>query len=314
MKRVESLKERIAEWKSRRNAILLVHNYQLPEVQDVADYVGDSLELSRKAAASRAEVIVFCGVHFMAETASILCPDGTVLLPDPRSDCPMARMITAPRLRELKRRHPGAVVVCYVNSTADVKAESDLCCTSANAQEVVESIPPDREIIFVPDKYLGAYTAARTGRELVLWEGYCPTHACITPQDIERARAEHPGAAVMVHPECLPEVCALADVVASTSGMCRFARESHACEFVVGTEVGLLHRLRKENPDKLFWPASEAAVCANMKRNTLEKVLWALESMEHEVRVEPQVRERAMSAIEAMVSAGASAGGRHPGA
>lgn len=313
MSAVESMVKRIEELKARRRAVILAHNYQLPEVQDIADFLGDSLGLSRKAAQADAQVIVFCGVHFMAETASILCPDKTVLMPDPRSDCPMARMITAGELRALKLRHPGGVVVCYVNSTAEVKAESDLCCTSANAVEVVGAIEPGKPVIFVPDKYLGAYAAARAGRELILWEGYCPIHACILPEDVERARAEHPGAVVMVHPECLPEVSARADVVESTSGMCRFARQTDARQIVVGTEVGLLYRLRKENPEKVFYPLSEAAICPNMKRNTLEKVLWSLEEMRHEVRVPEEVRGRARRAIEAMVAAGQSVA-RSPGA
>jgi len=298
--------ERIRELKARRNAVILVHNYQRPELQDIADFLGDSLGLSRRAAETDADVIVFCGVHFMAETASILCPDKAVLMPDPASDCPMARMITAGELRALKQGYPDAAVVCYVNSTAEVKAESDLCCTSANAAEVLSSIEPDRPVIFVPDKYLGAHAAAQTGRDLILWEGYCPVHACITPQDIDRARAEHPHAAVIVHPECLPEVSAKADAVESTSGMCRYAREADARELVVGTEVGLLYRLRKENPQKAFYPASRAAVCPNMKRNTLEKVLWSLEDLRHEIRVPDDVRTAARRAIEAMVATGAS--------
>mgnify|MGYP001101788105 CR=1 FL=1 len=304
MSTAQSIAERVRELKARRNAVILVHNYQLPEVQDIADFLGDSLGLSRSAAKADGDVIVFCGVHFMAETASILCPQKTVLMPDLRSDCPMARMITAEELRALKRRHPQAVVVCYVNSTAEVKAESDLCCTSANAVEIVGAIEPGRPVIFVPDKYLGAYASAQAGRELILWEGYCPTHACILPEDVERARAEHPEAVVMVHPECLPEVCALADAVESTSGMCRFARQTHARQIAVGTEVGLLYRLRRENPQKDFYPLCEAAVCPNMKRNTLEKVLWSLEEMQHEIRVPEPVRALARHAIEAMVSTG----------
>ena len=307
-----SIVREIAEWKDRRNAVLLVHNYQRPELQDEADFLGDSLGLSRQAAESDADVIVFCGVHFMAETASVLCPDRTVLIPDPESGCPMANMIDAAQLRAMKQKHPDAVVVCYVNSTAEVKAQSNLCCTSANATDVVNSVEAGREIIFVPDKYLGAWTAAQTGRDLILWEGYCPTHACITPEDVERARREHPDAAVVVHPECEPEVSAmadpevarLADAVESTSGMCRFAAESDAAEFLVGTEIGMLYRLQKDNPGKEFYPVSASAVCSNMKRNTLEKVLWSLQDMQHEVTVPPQVAERARGAIEAMVRIG----------
>ena len=295
---------RIEELKKRRNAMILAHNYQLPEVQDIADVCGDSLGLSRQAAAAQAEVIVFCGVYFMAETASILCPDKLVLIPDPNSGCPMADMITADQLRKLKARHPDAVTVCYVNSTAAVKAESDLCCTSANATEIVQAIEPGRPVIFVPDKYLGSYAARQTGRRLILWEGYCPTHAAITQEHVEAARAEHPDAAVMVHPECLPAVCEGAAAVLSTSGMVRFAHETDAPEVIVGTEIGLLHRLKKESPDKEFIPASPAASCSNMKLTTLDKILWSLEDMRHEVRVDEQTRARAIGALDAMVAAG----------
>jgi len=305
MREAKTIRERIEELKGQRNALILAHNYQLPEVQDAADFCGDSLDLSRKAASARAEVIVFCGVHFMAETASILCPDKLVLMPDPNSGCPMADMITAQQLARLKGEHPDAAVVCYVNSPAEVKAESDLCCTSANSCEIVESIEPGRPVIFVPDKYLGDYTARRTGRELILWEGYCPTHVAITPEHVEAARAKHPEAVLIAHPECLPEVAGMADAVLSTSGMVRFARETGAREVIVATEIGLLHRLRKENPDKEFIPAYAGASCPNMKLTTLEKILWSLEELRHEVQVAPEVRERARGAIDAMVAAGA---------
>ncbi|MFP4176404.1 MAG: quinolinate synthase NadA [Candidatus Brocadiia bacterium] len=299
-----TIEDRIEELKERRNAVLLVHNYQRPELQEMADYLGDSLGLSREAAHSDAEVIVFCGVHFMAETASILCPDKTVLIPDPKSGCPMADMVTAEELRELKREHPDAVVVCYVNSTAEVKAESDLCCTSANATQIVESIDPDRPVIFVPDKYLGRWTALKTGRDLILWEGYCSTHASITPTDVERAREKHPDAEVVVHPECLTEVSRMADAVESTSGMCRFAARTQAEEIIVGTEIGLIERLRRENPDKTFYPVTSAAVCPNMKLHTPEKVLWSLEEMETRVSVSDDIAQRARGAIDAMVEIG----------
>ena len=300
----DTLRGKIQDLKARRNAVILAHNYQVPEVQEIADFRGDSLELSRKAAATDAEVIVFCGVQFMAETASILSPDKMVLMPEPEAGCPMADMIDAGQLRQMRTVHPGAAVVCYVNSSAEVKAESDMCCTSANACEIVSSIEPDRPIIFVPDKYLGAYAATRTGRDLILWQGYCPIHVVITPERVETAKAEHPGALLIVHPECVPPVTRMADAVLSTSGMCRFARESDAREFIVGTEVGLLYRLRKENPEKSFVPASEAAACPNMKRNTLEKVLWSLEDLKHEVRVSEDIRSRACRALDAMVAPG----------
>ncbi len=300
---IQRLKDDIALWKERRNAVILGHNYQIPVVQDISDFTGDSLGLSRRAAETDADVIVFCGVHFMAETAAILSPKKTVLIPDRQAGCPMADMITAGQLRELKAEYPDAVVVCYVNSSAQVKAESDLCCTSANAAEVVGTIPASRQIIFVPDKYLGAWTARQTGREMILWDGYCPTHACITAEDVRRARREHPDALVMVHPECPIDVCTMADVVDSTSGMCRVARETDAEQIVVGTEKGLIHRLKTENPDKEFFHISPAAICPNMKLNSLEKVLWSLQEMQHEVTVPAEVARRASRSLQSMVDA-----------
>jgi quinolinate synthase len=290
----------IAKLKKERKALILVHNYQLPEVQDIADLTGDSLGLSRAAANTDSEVIVFCGVHFMAETASILCPDKKVLIPDPESGCPMADMINAAELKELKEKHKDAVVVTYVNSSAEVKAESDYCCTSANSVKVVEKIV-NKKIIFVPDKYLGAYTAEKTGRDLILWHGYCPTHVKILPEDIQRKKKEHPGCLVMVHPECTREVCKLADEVASTEGFLRFSKNSGSNGFIVGTEIGMIHRLKKEVPSKNFYPASDIADCPNMKKNTLEKVLWALEEMKHQVEVSPKIRLKAKKAIDRMI-------------
>jgi quinolinate synthase len=298
------VREQIALLKRRLNAVILAHNYQLGSVQDLADYVGDSLGLSRQAAQARAEVIVFCGVRFMAETASILNPDRLVLLPDPQADCPTAQMTDAGKLGQLKARHPDAAVVCYVNSTAEVKALSDICCTSSNAIEVVQSIRPGRPIIFVPDRHLGSYVAQPTGRDLILDNGFCPTHVRILAEHIAAAKRAHPDAEVMVHPECREDVIRMADVVTSTAGMLRHARESQARVVVVGTEVGLLHRLRKENPDKEFVPATPAAVCPNMKRITPEKVLWALEELKHEVRVPEAVRGPAKAALDRMLSVG----------
>jgi quinolinate synthase len=295
------LREQIINLKKRRNAIILVHNYQLGEVQDMADFIGDSLELSQKAAGTEADVIVFCGVHFMAETASILCPDKKVLLPDMHAGCPMANMITVPRLREKKKEHPGATVVCYVNTTAAVKAESDVCCTSANAAGIVEKLPANEEIIFIPDQYLGGYVTAQTGRKMILWPGYCPTHIRIRPQDISRQRVEHPQAKVLAHPECRPEVTALADEVLSTGGMIRFSRETEAEEIIVGTEIGIIYRLRKENPGKKFFPASEQAVCPRMKLITLESILWSLEKMAPEIKVPEKTRLRAKAAVDKML-------------
>ncbi|MCM8795850.1 MAG: quinolinate synthase NadA [Candidatus Omnitrophica bacterium] len=296
----KDLREKIKQLKKRRKAIILAHNYQLPEVQDVADYRGDSLELSRIAANTDAKVIVFCGVHFMAETASILCPDKLVIMPDIHSGCPMANMLTAEDLRKLKQRYPQAIVVGYVNTSAEVKAELDICCTSTNAVAVVNALKDKKEIIFVPDKYLADYVSKKTQRKLICWNGFCPTHVKILPEDIKREKKFHPFAKVMVHPECLPSVVALADNVSSTSQMCKFAGESEAKEFIVGTEIGLIYRLKKDNPKKEFYPASEAAVCPNMKRITQEKILFALEELKEEVRVPDNIRRRAKKAIERM--------------
>ncbi len=299
------LKEEILDLKKKRNAIILSHNYQLGEVQDMADFVGDSLELSQNAAKTDADVIIFCGVHFMAETASILCPDKVVLLPDMHAGCPMADMITAERLRAKKKEYPEAVVVCYINTTADVKAESDICCTSANAVKVIESLDA-REILFVPDQYLGSYVASKTGRNMILWPGFCVTHTRILPQDILKQKAEHPQAKVIVHPECRREVAALADEVLSTGGIMRFARETDAKEVIVGTEIGILHRLRKENPGKRFFPASEQAICPRMKLITLESVLWSLQEMTPEVKVPDELRLKVKVTVDRMLEIGRS--------
>ncbi|MBA7626226.1 Quinolinate synthase A [subsurface metagenome] len=295
------LAEKILKLKQDRNAVILVHNYQLGEVQDIADFVGDSLELSQNAAKTTAEVIVFCGVHFMAETASILCPEKTVLLPDAHAGCPMADMITAEQLRQRKEELPGATVVCYVNSTAEVKAESDICCTSANAVKVVQSLD-NNEVLFIPDQYLGHYASTKTDKKIVLWPGYCPTHVRIQPQDIIRLKQEYPRAKVIVHPECRPEVIALADETLSTGGMIRYARREDVNEMIVGTEIGIIHRLKKEHPDKKFIPVSEQAICPNMKLITLEKVLWSLEEMSPEVRVPEAIRIKAKAAVDKMLA------------
>ncbi len=300
----QALIDKILSLKKRKNAIFLVHNYQLGEVQDIADFVGDSLELSQKASKTDAGVIVFCGVHFMAETASIICPDKTVLLPDLHAGCPMANMITAEALREKKKEYPRATVVCYINSSAEVKAESDVCCTSANAVRIVEKLKDAEQIMFVPDQYLGSYVATQTGRKMILWPGYCPTHIRIQPSDIIRLRTEYPQAKVIVHPECRPEVTALADAVLSTGGIIRFAHETEAKEVIVGTEIGILHRLRKENPGKKFIPASEQAVCPRMKLITLERVLWSLQEMTYEIKVPEEIRLKAKAAVDKMLEMG----------
>lgn len=293
--------ERINQLRKEKNAIIIAHNYQRGEVQDIADFTGDSLELSRKAAKIDADVIVFCGVHFMAETASILSPDKIVLLPDEKSGCPMADMINAAALRKIKSEHANAKVVCYVNSSAEVKAGSDICCTSANATKIVASFPSEQEIIFIPDQYLGHYAASQSGHAVIPWNGYCPIHANITPVDIEELRTKHPDAKVVVHPECRPEVIALADKVASTSGILEFCRSKDVQEVIVGTEMGIIHRLEKENADKKFVPISQKAVCPDMKRITLEKILQSLENMAPEVKVPEDIRIRAKGAVDRML-------------
>jgi len=297
--RVE-LREKILQLKRQRKAVILAHNYQLGEVQDIADFVGDSLELSQNAAKTDAEVIVFCGVHFMAETASILCPDKMVLLPDINAGCPLSDMVTAQSLRERKRELSEAGVVCYINSSAEVKAESDVCCTSANGVKVVESLD-NNQILFVPDQYLGLYISTKTNKKMHLWPGLCPVHVRIQPQDITRLKQDYPQAKVVIHPECKPEVIALADEVLSTSGMRRFARRTEAKQIIVGTEIGILHRLKKENPGKRFIPASEPAVCPTMKLITQESILWALEETAYEVKVPEEIRLRAKAAVDRML-------------
>jgi len=298
---MQELANEIIRLKKERNAIILAHVYQRPEVQEVADYVGDSLGLSQQAAKTNASVIVFCGVHFMAESASILSPDKIVVLPDEHAGCPMADMVNAVELVRKKQEIPGAIVVCYVNTSAEVKAESDIACTSANAVKVVESLPRDRPILFIPDKNLGQYVMSKTGREMIMWEGYCHTHDRLTPEDILKAKAGHPEALILVHPECRPEVVTLADSVASTTGMIRFARESDAREFIVGTEMGILHPLRKQCPDKQFYMASEQLVCPNMKKTTLDKVHRALVNLESKVAVPKEIRERANRCLKRML-------------
>ncbi|MBI4834931.1 MAG: quinolinate synthase NadA [Planctomycetes bacterium] len=296
--------QKINKLRKERKAVIVAHNYQKSEVQDIADYVGDSLELAQISSRTDAKVIVFCGVHFMAETASIITPDKTVLIPDENAGCPMANMITARQLKELKAQHPNAVVVTYINSSAAVKAESDYCCTSSNAVKVVKAIPKEKPIIFIPDQSLGSYTAAQAGRRLILWNGYCPTHHRITAKDIKEQKEKHPDAKVVVHPECLQEVIDIADKVASTSGILKYCKETDAKEFIIGTEIGIIHRLKKENPNKIFMAASNLADCPNMKLNTLEKILWSLEDMVYRVTVEPETAKKAMDSIRRMLEIG----------
>jgi len=295
--------EKTLNLKQKRNAVILVHNYQPGEIQDIADFLGDSLELSQKAAKTDADVILFCGVHFMAETAAILSPRKTVLLPNIKAGCPMADMITVEQLLKKKQEHPAAAVVCYVNSPAEVKAESDICCTSANAVEVVKSLD-DEEILFVPDQHLGHYVSTQTSKKVILWPGYCPAHVKFRPQHITERRSEHPQAKVVVHPECRVDVIALADEVLSTGGMCRYAGRSDVREMIVGTEIGMIHGLKKENPGKKFIPLLDDAICPDMKLITLGKMLWSLEEMAPEVKVPEEIRIRAKVAVDRMLDVG----------
>ena len=297
----EKLVKKIQQLKDRRKAVILAHNYQAGEIQDLADFTGDSLGLSIKASQTDAATIVFCGVLFMAETAAILSPEKTVLLPEKTAGCPMADMITAEQLRQLKQEHPDALVVCYVNSSAEVKAESDYCCTSANAVEVVNSLPENMQIIFVPDQHLGQFVADRTGRNLILWPGYCTTHVVITADDIKAARAKYPDAIVMAHPECSEPVKALSDELLSTSQMLKLATQGTAKQYIIATETGIIHSLKKQNPDAEFIPAVNRAICPNMKKITLDKVVASLEEMQYEITVPEAISTRAKKALDRMV-------------
>ncbi len=306
---IATLHEEVRALARERNAVILAHNYQVPEVQDVADYVGDSLGLSRQAAATSADLIVFCGVHFMAETAAILAPEKTVLIPDLDAGCSLAASITADQLRAWKAEHPGALVVSYVNTTAEVKAESDYCCTSGNAKAVIEAIPADREILFLPDMYLGLWLERETGRSLTIWMGECHVHAGIRPADIERWQADAPDADLLVHPECgcASQAMAFANErtkILSTEGMVRFAKESPKEHFLIATETGILHRLEKEAPGKRFEPVREDAVCRFMKMITLDKVRDALRERRYVVTVDVEIAARARGAIDRMVALG----------
>ncbi len=296
----KELEERILERKRELNAVILGHNYQRVEIQGVSDFLGDSLALSQEAAATEADVIVFCGVHFMAETAKVLSPEKRVLMPDARAGCPMADFVTAEALRRLKDEHPGAAVVAYVNSTAAVKAEADICCTSSNAVQVVESIPRERTILFVPDRNLARYAAEQTGRDnIVAWDGYCYVHDDLVLEELDRAKAAHPEALVVIHPEARKDLLERADVVTSTGGMVRLAGEKDA--LILGTERGLVDQLRVRHPGKTFIPLSGAAVCGNMKLNTLAKLAWSLDHEEHEVHLDPAVIEGAQRSLRRML-------------
>jgi quinolinate synthase len=299
---IMKIADKIKKLKQEKNAVILAHNYQLPEIQDIADFVGDSLGLSVAAARTNADIIVFCGVHFMAETAKILSPRKKVLLPDKNAGCPMADMIDAEGLKALQASHPDAVTLCYVNTSAAVKAQCDYCCTSSNALKMVQHILlTHKEIIFIPDKYLAQYVSAQIRQDFITWEGYCPTHARILPENIIQAKRLHPQAKVLVHPECKPDLTGLADLVASTEKMCGYVQNTPETEFIIGTEIGIIHRLKKENPGKNFYPATDKAVCPNMKRINLEKVLWSLEDLSYEITVPPNIMDKARLPIERML-------------
>ncbi|MCF7854343.1 MAG: quinolinate synthase NadA [Candidatus Pacebacteria bacterium] len=296
-----TIHDTIKELKKQRNAVILSHTYQPAEVQDVADFVGDSYGLSKTAAGVDADMIVFCGVRFMAETAAVLNPDRKVVMPDKKAGCPMADMLTADQLRELKKDHPGAPVVCYVNSSAEVKAESTVCCTSSNAVKIVASLGDAEDIIFVPDRYLGRFVERNLHRELILWDGYCPTHALISADSVKRMREQHPDAEVMVHPECTPEVQDQADHVLSTGQMCDLVKTTACRTFIVGTEKGIIHTLRKLAPHIEFVLLSPSLICPNMKRTTLAKIARALETGETQVNIPPPIADKARTAINAML-------------
>jgi len=298
------LKESVLRLKQERHAVILAHNYQEGDIQDVADVVGDSLNLARQAKGVDADLIVFCGVHFMAETAAMLNPTKTVVMPDVAAGCALADMVVPQQIRQWRASHPDGVVVCYINTSAAVKAESDYCCTSTNAINVIESIPADKEVLFVPDYYLGTYVKARTGRKIHLWKGYCPAHAVILPQRIDELREQHPEAEFLMHPECgcLTKQIDLADQILSTEGMVKYVRSSPAKTFIIATETGILHRMRQQNPEKTFIPASEQAACHYMQRNTLEKVLRSLITLQYQITVDPAIAQRALVPIERMLA------------
>lgn len=298
------LMEAIERLKLERKALILSHVYQIPEVQEIADHVGDSLELSRWAAKTDAEVIVFCGVHFMAESAAILSPDKIVLLPAAEAGCPMADMVTAGALKARKEEIPGVIVVAYVNTTAEVKAQSDIACTSANAARIIKSLPEDRTILFLPDRNLGMNVAAQTGREMLYWDGFCCIHDELSVGEVNDVKERYPRALLLVHPECRPEVVALADYVSSTTGMLRYARESTHDEFIIATEIGIMHQFRKQCPGKKFYEASPDMVCRSMKATSLEKVQQALLTLEPRVTVPSAIRGQALKCLERMLAVG----------
>ena len=293
----------VRELKRTRDAVILAHNYQDGAIQEVADFTGDSLKLAQEAQKVDAPVILFCGVHFMADSAAMLCPDKKVLVPDLQAGCTLADMVVPQQVRQWKEKHPNGVAVCYINTSAAVKAECDYCCTSANGVQIIESLPEEKEILFVPDYYLGTYLKMKTGRDIHVWKGYCPAHAVIDSGKIDHLRDAYPDAEFIMHPECgcLTKQMDLADKILSTDGMVKYVKESKAPAFIVATENGILYRMRKDNPEKAFIPASEHAACHHMQRNTLEKVYRSLVTMQHEVTVEPDIARRALLPIERML-------------
>lgn len=298
--RNRELQEKILRLKKERNAIILAHYYQRPEIQEIADFLGDSLGLAQKAKETAADVILFCGVHFMGESAKILNMEKTVIIPDERAGCPMADMVNVDGLRKLKAQHPKAKVVAYINTTAEIKAETDICCTSSNAVKVIQSVDAE-EIIWIPDKNLGQYVQQFTDKKMIIWEGYCNTHDLLTVPDVEKLKSQYPGALFVAHPECRPEVWKMADFVGSTTGILTFCRESEHKQFIVATEEGVRYMLEKESPDKEFIFASKYLVCPNMKVNNLKKLATALETMQPEIYLPEEMADRARASLERML-------------
>ena len=297
----KNLVKEILAWKKKREAVILAHVYQPGEIQDIADFTGDSLFLSQQAAKTQAKVIVFCGVQFMAETASILSPEKIVLLPEIKAGCPLADMAPAEKVKSKIKELPEAVVVSYVNSSAVVKSLSDYCCTSANAVQIAQSIPAEKEILFLPDMNLADFTARKARRNIIPWQGYCPVHNILTKEDVIKVKKLHPQALLLVHPECRPEVCNLADYIGSTRGIIEFAHNNPAKEYIIGTELGIFHPLKKNNPDKEFFAASEKMICKDMKLITLEKVLYSLQNLEPRITVPEDIRIKSLKALNRMI-------------
>ena len=300
----KNLVKEILAWKKKREAVILTHVYQPGEIQDIADFTGDSLFLSQQAAKTKAKVIVFCGVQFMAETASILSPEKIVLLPEIKAGCPLADMAPIEKVKKKLKELPKVVTISYVNSYAATKALSDYCCTSANAVQVAQAIPAERDILFIPDKNLADFTAKRSKRKIIPWQGYCQVHNILTKEDVIKVKKLHPKALLLVHPECRPEVCNLADYIGSTRGIIEFASNNPAKEYIIGTELGIFHPLKKNNPDKQFFPASKKMICKDMKLITLEKVLYSLKNLEPRIIVPEDIREKSLKALNRMIEIG----------